>query len=74
MDYLYGFVYGFSHHTLNLASATWILYSQFHDLVSLGGVCLVPTTNNIVEYHVVIGLLIKYSSHGVNHIIVYLDS
>ena len=70
----YGFVNGAIHHTLNLASAGWILYSQDHGLVSSGGVCLGLATNNIVEYHVVIVLLTEAYSHGFNHMIVYLDS
>ena len=53
----YGFVDGAFRHTLNLASATWVLYSLDHDLISLGAVCISPTTNNIAEYQEVIGLL-----------------
>ena len=74
MDYCYGFVDGSSRHTMNLTSAAWVLYSQAHDFISLGGVFLGPTTNNIVEYHAVIGLLTEASSHGVDHMMVYLDS
>ena len=74
MTLYYGFANGVCHHTLHLALVTYVLYSQSHDLVSSRGVFLGPTTNNIVEYHLVIGLLIEASSHGVDHIIVYLDS
>ena len=41
----YGFADGAFHHTLNLASAAWVLYSPAYDLVSLGAVCIGPTTN-----------------------------
>ena len=43
-----------NHYTLNLASTSWALYSPTDDLVSLGGTCLGPKTNNLAEYHVVI--------------------
>ena len=52
-----GFADGANHYTLNLASIAWVLYSPTGDLVSSGGVCLGPSTNNIIEYHAVIGLL-----------------
>ena len=58
----YGFVDGSCHHTLDLASATWVLYSLAHDLVSSGAVCIGPTTNNIIEYEAVIGLLTEAAS------------
>ena len=74
MTLYYEFVDGASRHTLNLISASWVFYSQSHDLVSSGGVFLGPATNNIVEYHVVIGPLTKASSHGIDHMVVFLDS
>ena len=61
MDF-YGFADGACCHTLNLASTAWVLYSLAYDLVSSGAVCIGPTTNNIVEYQVVIGLLIEAAS------------
>ena len=74
MTLYYGFVDGASCHTLNLASTAWILYSQANDLVSSGGVFLGPATNNIVEYHVVIGLLIEALYHDIDHLVIFLDS
>ena len=44
---LYGFVDGACHHTLDLALATWVLYSPAEYLVNSGVVCLGPATNNI---------------------------
>ena len=61
MDF-YGFVDGSCHHTLNLASAAWVLYSPAEDLVSLGAVCIGIATNNIAEYQAVIGILTEAAS------------
>jgi ribonuclease HI len=68
-----GFVDGTSRHTRNIASTTWVIY-QFDEVVSSGGICLGPVTNNMAEYHVVIGLLTQASSLGISRIIVNLDS
>ena len=69
----FGFVDGASRHTWNIASTTWVIY-QFDEVVSSGGICLGPTTNNMAEYHAVIKLLTQASSLGISCIIVYLDS
>ena len=69
----FGFADGANRHTRNIASATWVIY-QFDEVVSSGGIFLGPTTNNMVEYHVVIRLLTQASSLGISHIVVYLDS
>ena len=74
MDYFYGFTDYVNHHTIKCVSTDWILYSQDHDLVSSGGFFLGLATNNIVEYHTVIGLLTKSSSRDVDHMVVNLDS
>ena len=52
-----GFIDGANHYTLDLASTAWVLYSPIGDLESSGRTCLGPATNNLIEYHVVIGLL-----------------
>ena len=70
----YGFTNGAFHHTLNLASTAWVLYSPAEDLVSLGVACLGPTTNNIIEYEVVIGLLTKAASQDVYDLVFLMDS
>jgi ribonuclease HI len=67
------FADGASRHTWNIASAAWVIY-QFDEVVSSGGICLGPTTNNMAEYHTVIGLLTQASSLGISRIIIYLDS
>ena len=41
--------------------------------MSSGGVCLGPFTNNLAEYHVVIGLLTEALDKDVREIRVYLD-
>jgi ribonuclease HI len=69
----FGFADGASRHTRNIASAAWVIY-QFDEVVSSGGICLGPATNNMAEYHAVIGLLTHASSLGISRIIIYLDS
>jgi ribonuclease HI len=69
----FSFMDGASRHTQNIASTTWVIY-QFDEVVSSTGIFLGPTTNNMVEYHAVIGLLTQASSLGISRIIVYLDS
>ena len=69
-----GFTDGANHYKLNLASTAWVLYSPTCDMVSSRGVCLGPSPNNLAEYHVVIGLLMKALDNDVRDIRVYLDS
>ena len=73
MDF-YGFTDGACHHTLNLASAAWVLYSHANDLVSLGAVCIGPATKNIIEYEAVIGLLTEATSREIRDLVVFMDS
>jgi hypothetical protein len=60
-----GFTDGVSHHTQNVASVAWVIYSPEGQLVSSGGVCLEPSMNNVAEYSVIIELLRNVISHGV---------
>ena len=69
-----GFADGAHRYTLNLASTTWVLYSPTSELVSSGGILLGPSTNNLAEYHAMIGLLTKALANDVREIRVYLDS
>ena len=73
MDF-YSFIDGACHHTLNLASAAWVLYSPAEDLVSSGAVCIGPATNNIVEYQAVISLLTEAASQDVHNLVVLMES
>jgi ribonuclease HI len=69
----FGFADGASRHTRNIASEAWVIY-QFDEVVSSGGICLGPATNNMAEYHAVTGLLTQASSLSISRIIIYLDS
>jgi ribonuclease HI len=69
-----GFTDGASRHTQNLASVTWVVYSPEGQLVSSGGVCLGPSTNNVAEYSVTIEILQDVISHGICSLEVFLDS
>jgi ribonuclease HI len=44
------------------------------ELVSLGGIFIGSTTNNVAAYHTVIGILTEAPSLGISHIIINLDS
>ena len=69
-----GFVDVASHHTLNLASAAWVIYEPSGQLLSSGSTCLGHSTNNIAEYSAIIELLFNAISHGIQHMVVHLDS
>jgi hypothetical protein len=60
-----GFTDGSSHHTWNLASPSWVLYSPDGQLVSSSGICLGPSMNNVFEYSLIINILHDTISHGV---------
>ena len=73
MDF-YSFADGAFHHTLNIASAAWVLYSPAEDLVSSGAVCIGLATNNNTEYRAVIGLPTEASYQDVRNPVVLMDS
>ena len=52
-----GFVDGVFRHTQNLASAAWVIYIPTGQVLSSGGVCLRPLSNNVVEYSAMVDLL-----------------
>ena len=64
--YLHGIHYGASLHTQNWASAAWVIYTPTGQVLSSGGVCLWPSSNNVAEYSAVIELLHDAISHGVH--------
>ena len=68
-----GFADGASHHTQHSASATWVIYTPMGQVLSSRGVCLRPSSNNVVEYSVIIELLQDAISHGVLSLEVCLD-
>ena len=61
-------------HTCNLASVAWAIYSPSGQLVSSGGPCLGPSTNNVAEYRAITELLWDALSHGITQLEVRLDS
>ena len=73
MDF-YGFVDSACSHTLNLASAAWVLYSPTQDLVSSRAVCISLATKNIVKYQAAIGLLTKAAYQDIHDSVVFMDS
>ena len=56
------------------ASAAWVIYTPMGQVLSSGGVCLRPSSNNVAEYSVVIELLQDAISHGILSLEVRLDS
>ena len=69
-----GFIDGASCHTQNSASTAWVIYTPTGQVLSSGGVCLRPYSNNVAKYSVVIELLRDAISHGVLSLEVRLDS
>jgi ribonuclease HI len=69
-----GYADGASRHTRRLASAAWVIFTPQGRLLSSGGICLGDTTNNVVEYSVVIEFLRDALSLAISHLWVYLDA
>ena len=69
-----GFADGVSRHTQHSASIAWVIYNPMGQVLSSGGVCLRPSSNNVAEYSVVIKLLRDAISDGVLSLEVRLDS
>lgn len=68
-----GFADGACHNTQNISSTAWVIYSPSDELVSMHGVSLSQTTNNIAEYSAVIELLSESISFVIRSLIVRLD-
>jgi hypothetical protein len=69
-----GFANGVICSTQNLASIAWAIYAPTNELISLRGVCLSRTANNIIEYSVIIKFLIDVISLDIHHLVIRLDS
>lgn len=69
-----GFADGACRSTRNISSTAWVIYSPSDELVSMHGVSLGQTTNNIAEYSAVVELLSESISFGIRRLIVRLDS
>ena len=67
-------IHGCSCHTQHSASAAWVIYTPMGHVLSSGGVCVCPCSNNVVEYSAIIELLWDAISHGVLSLEVRLDS
>ena len=70
----FGFADGASRHNQNLASAAWVLYYPTGQLMVSRGICISAASNNMAEYTTVINLLSEAISHGIESLVVYLDS
>ena len=68
-----GFADGASRHTQHSASAAWVIYTPMGQVLSSGGVCLQPSSNNVSKYSAVIELLWDSISHVVLSLEVRLD-
>ena len=69
-----GFADGASLHTQNSTSAAWVIYIPISQVLSWGGLCLQPSSNNVAEYSAIIELLWDAISYGVLSLEVRLDS
>ena len=61
-------------HTQKSVSAAWVIYTPTGQVLSFGGVCLRPSSNNVAKYSVFIKLLRDAISHGVLSLEVHIDS
>ena len=68
-----GLTDGASFPTQHLASAAWVIYTPMGQILSSGGICLRPSSNNVAEYSAVIQLLRDAILHGVLSLEVRLD-
>ena len=69
-----GFADGACCSARNISSTAWVIYSPSDELVSMHGVSLGQTMDNIVEYSAVIELLSESISFGIQSLIVRLNS
>jgi ribonuclease HI len=68
-----GFADGSSWHTQRLSSVAWVIFKPQGQFLSLGGIYLGDTTNNVTEYNAVLEFLHDALSLGISHLQVYLD-
>ena len=69
-----GFMDGASRHTQHSSSADWDIYTPMGQVLSSGGICLRPSSNNVAEYSAIIELLQDAISNGILSLEVRLDS
>ena len=63
-----GYIDGSRWHTQRLSSAAWVIFKPRGQLLYFRGIYLGDTTNNVVEYSVVIELLCDALSFGISHL------
>ena len=69
-----GFIAGANRHTQHSAFAAWVIYTPIGQVLSSGGVCLRPSSNNVAEYSIIIELLRDDILHGILSLEVRLHS
>ena len=69
-----GFAHSASHHSQNLVSFAWVIYTPQGQLVSLVCVYLQPSSNNVVEYSILIEILCNIILNVIQYLEVLLDS
>ena len=67
-------VNGVFHLHTGFTDDAWVIYTSMGQVLSSGGVCLRPSSNNVAEYSAVIELLHDSISHGVHSLEVCLNS
>ena len=68
------YVNGASNSTRNLSSAAWAIFDPSGELVSVRGICIGQSMNNIAEYNALMELLADAIAHGIHQLVVRLDS
>jgi ribonuclease HI len=69
-----GFTEGSIRHTWRLSSIAWVIFTPQGQLLYSGGIFLGDSTNNVIEYNIVIEFLHDTLLHGISHLRVYLDA
>ena len=67
-EWFIGFADGAIRHTCKLDSSAWVIYSPSGQLVTSGGTCLGPATNNVAAYRAAIELSWDALSHGITQL------
>ena len=68
-----GFTDGSCRHTQKSASPAWVIYTPTGQVLSSGGICLWPSSNNVAEYSVIIELLCDAITQCIHFLEVHLD-
>jgi len=74
LELYFGYDDGASYSNRNLSSTTCGIFAPNDGLLSLKGICIGRSTNNIVEYSTMVELLFDAISHGICLLVIRLDS